>query len=300
MKKTLITIVIIVIVGLGIYFATKSSPNTTTPVVTSTPTPVGTTKPTPAVDAMNMPEEVIGTSVESRDITAYHFGKGNTDLFFIAGVHAGSSWNTVQLAYQFMDYLKENPSVIPANVRVTVIPVLNPDSLNKVANVSGRFDPADITASATVLASGRFNANNVDLNRNFDCDWQASAKLQNKTVSGGTSAFSEPETLALKNYVEKHKPTAVVAWYSAAGGVYASNCHAGVLPETTELTKKFADASGYPAFRDYDFYEITGDMTNWFAKLGVPAISVVLTNHTDTEWTKNKAGALAILKYYSK
>ncbi len=44
--------------------------------------------------------------------------------------------------------------------------------------------------------SGRFNANDVDLSRNFDCNWQASALWQNKKVSGGNAVFSEPESVA--------------------------------------------------------------------------------------------------------
>ena len=51
---------------------------------------------------------------------------------------------------------------------------------------------------------------------------------------------------------------------------------------------------------DFNFYETTGDMTNWLAKKGIPAISVLLTNHKDTEWSKNKAGIDALLKYYAK
>jgi hypothetical protein len=148
--------------------------------------------------------------------------------------------------------------------------------------------------------AGRFNANNVDLNRNFECDWQSTGVWQSKSVSGGTAAFSEPESIALKNYVDAHKPTAVVAWYSSAGGVYASSCHNGVSSETNTLTSTFAKASGYPAYQSFDFYATTGDMVNWFAKNNVPAISVLLTNHTDTEWTKNQAGIQAVLKYYSK
>ena len=38
---------------------------------------------------------------------------------------------------------------------------------------------------------------------------------------------------------------------------------------------------------------------NWFAKKKVPAISVLLTTHDDVEWSKNKAGIDALLKYYA-
>jgi hypothetical protein len=301
MKKILIAVVIIIIVGFAIYFVMKDTPrevslNEGTSTTTAQIQPAATTTPNP----QNAPEMSIGKSVENRDIMAYNFGTGEKELLFIGGIHGGYEWNTSLVAFEFMDYLKQNPNVIPANVKVTIIPVLNPDGLQKVAGTSGRFSAADVSASTTVQVAGRFNAHTVDLNRNFDCDWQASAKWQNKTVSGGTAAFSEPESMAIKNYVAANKPTAAVVWYSAAGGVYASNCHGGVLPETTTLTKIFADASGYPAHADFNFYEITGDMVNWFAKNNIPAISVLLTNHTSTEWSKNKAGVEAVLKHYGK
>ncbi|MEK7201084.1 MAG: hypothetical protein AAB737_00415 [Patescibacteria group bacterium] len=113
-------------------------------------------------------------------------------------------------------------------------------------------------------------------------------------------AFSEPESAALKNYVETNRPDAAIVWYSAVGGVFASNCHNGVLPETRTLTNLYADASGYRAYGEFNFYEITGDMVNWLAKSNIPAISVLLTNHTDTEWSKNQKGITALLKYYTK
>lgn len=231
---------------------------------------------------------------------AYHFGEGSQELVFVGGIHGGYEWNTVLVAYELADYLKANPDVIPKNVKVTVIPTLNPDGLNKVIGKDGRFMAADVNSSQTVQVSGRFNANTVDLNRNFDCEWKKEGKWQNKTVSGGDKAFSEPESQAMKNYIEANNPDGVVVWYSAAGGVYASNCHEGVLPGTTKMMNTFAKASGYPAHNDFNFYEITGDMVNWLASKKIPAISVLLTNHTDTEWSKNKAGVEALLKQFAE
>jgi hypothetical protein len=221
-------------------------------------------------------------------------------LLFVGGIHGGYEWNTVLLANQLIDYLKTNPDSIPKNIKVTVIPVLNPDGLQKVVGNTNTFTAADVPSSESLVVSGRFNANTVDLNRNFDCDWKENGVWQTKKVSGGSSAFSEPESKAIKAYVETNKPEAAVVWYSAGGGVYASNCHNGVSPTTMTLTKTFANASGYTAHQSFDFYETTGDMVNWLAKNDIPAISVLLTTHTDTEWTKNKAGVEALIKYYTK
>lgn len=232
-------------------------------------------------------ETVIGQSVDGEDIMAYHFGEGDTNLLFISGIHGGYESNAIELSEEVIDYLRDNPNTIPDNVRVSIIPALNIDGTN-----------SDSVASED--SEGRFNANGVDLNRNFDCDWQEEGVWQNKTVSGGDSPFSEPESMALKSFVETLSPDGVVVWYSAAGGVYTSNCHSGVLPETKELVNVFADASGYPAYEDFDFYEITGDATNWLAKEGIPAISVLLTNHEDIEFEKNLEGIKEIFNYYSE
>ncbi|MGB8815681.1 MAG: M14 family zinc carboxypeptidase [Minisyncoccia bacterium] len=299
MKNTIITIVILALVGAGIYYFIKVSPkevvvNTNQNVATTTDNIATTTAP------VDKTVTVIGKSVEGRDIIAYHFGTGSTELLFVGGIHGGYEWNTALLAYQVMDYLKANPDSVSANLKVTVIPVLNPDGLNRVVGTSSRFALADISNVESVITSGRFNGSYVDLNRNFDCDWQSSAKWQSKTVSGGTAVFSEPESLAVKNYIEANKPKAVVVYYSAAGGVFSSSCHNGILPETNALTNAYAKASGYPAFETFDFYATTGDMVNWLAKEKIPAISVLLTNHNSVEWTKNLAGIKAILNYYAK
>ncbi len=309
MKNSLIALIVLVLLGIGGYFlftnlsADKEPVNegggaTTTPSLGDWENPDQTTGEPAA--AQNQKEEVIGTSTEGQPIKAYHYGTGDTELLFVGGIHGGYSWNTALVAYELIEHLETNPSVIPANVRVTVIPVLNPDGLAKAAGTAGRFEAADVSISGAALTATRFNANTVDLNRNFDCDWQTSGVWQNKTVSGGSAAFSEPESKAIRSYVESNDPTAVVVWYSAAGGVFASSCHNGVSAETQALTNTYAKASGYKAYQTFDFYEITGDMVNWLAKIGTPAISVLLTTHESTEWSKNRAGIEALLAYYAE
>lgn len=294
MKNYIIAIIVLVLAGVGIYFLTRTSStdvlvNTTQTVSTSTTETV-----------VNKDQTVIGKSVEGRDIVAHNFGTGTTTkLLFVGGIHGGYEWNTSLLAYQLIDYLKANPNIIPAGVQVLIIPVLNPDGLNKVVGTStGNFSIANVPTSQATVIAGRFNANNVDLGRNFDCKWQQSGKWQDKTVSGGDSVFSEPESLAFKNYVDATKPSAVAFWYSSAGGVYSSSCNNGVLPETAIITNAYANASGYPAYQDFTAYPLSGDTVNWLAKINVPAVSVLLTNHDDTDFDKNLAGVKALINLY--
>lgn len=306
MKNTLITLGVLIAILLGIYFVVSLTNKNEDIGANENGMMVPDSQSEENGGDMMVNEEdkettVIGTSVEGRDITSYNFGSGEKHVLLVGGIHGGYSWNTARVAYDIVDYLKANPDVVPAGVRVSVVPVLNPDGLYKVAGTAGpEFTSADIASSVATQESGRFNGNTVDLNRNFDCDWQAQAKWQTKTVSGGTAAFSEPESQAIKAYIEKISPVAVVVWYSAAGGVFASSCHNGVLEETTALTNVYAGASGYKAYQSFDFYAVTGDMVNWLAKSGIPAISVLLTDHKNTELEKNKKGVAALLQHYAQ
>lgn len=247
------------------------------------------------------PESVIGQSVEGRDITAYHFGAGDEELLFVGGIHGGYEWNTVLLAYELVDYLEENPDAVPENLTVTVVPVLNPDGLHETTGEVGRFARSDVPSAQEETIPGRFNANNVDLNRNFDCSWEETGTWRSRDVSGGDAPFSEPESAAIRDYVADSNIVGAVVYYSAAGGVFAAECdESGVMTETSELTNTYAAASGYRAYEEFDFYAITGDMVNWLARENIPAISVLLTDHESVEWSRNKDGVEAVLEYYAR
>lgn len=253
----------------------------------------------PAVDLSIPVQKIIGTSVEGRKIESYSYGNGKTNIAFVGGMHGGYEWNSVLLAYQFIDYLHKNPEIIPSNLTVTIIPSINPDGVYAVTGKEGRFTVADVSTDKKTLSTGRFNANNVDLNRNFDCKWKSKSTWQNKTTSGGTSAFSEPEALALKNFVAENNPSAVVFWHSQSNAVFASECKNGILPETLNIMNAYSKASGYPAVKTFSAYEVTGDAEGWLASINIPAITVELKTHETIEWERNLAGIKALLKYYN-
>lgn len=241
--------------------------------------------------------QIIGTSVEGRAIESYTFGQGSTTLLFVGGMHGGYEWNSVLLAYAIIDDLLAENIKIPDGLSVEIIPSLNPDGIYKVAGKEGRFVATDVRKD-TKNGEGRFNANGVDLNRNFDCKWQPNSTWRSQKVSAGTSAFSEPEAQALKKFVEVKNPSAVIFWHSQANAVYASECKEGVLPATMQLMNTYAKASGYKAVSSFDAYPVTGDAEGWLASIGIPAITVELSTHESIEWTKNKAGMEAVIELY--
>lgn len=284
MKRFLIGVSIIAVLAVGAFALLYKAP---APIL-----PVDSGKLTPTT-------EVIGTSVEGRAITAYTYGVSTTSLLFVGGMHGGYEWNSVLLAYEFMDYLEQHSDALPASLSLTVIPSANPDGVYAVVGKEGRFSALDVSTSTTVLASGRFNAHGVDLNRNFDCKWKPESTWKSQTVSAGTAAFSEPEAQAIRNFVLQHTPEAVVFWHSKANAVYASECTEGILPVTRDLMNAYAHAAGYTAIDSFDAYPITGDAEGWLASIHIPAITVELSTHETIEWERNWAGIQALFAEFS-
>jgi predicted deacylase len=253
----------------------------------------------------------IGQSVEGRAITAYTFTptseSGGTQasstrqshILFVGGIHGGYEWNSVVLAYNLIDYLKNNPNILSGGPKVSVIPSANPDGVYDVAKKTGKISKVDVVADAEYGGPERFNANGVDLNRNFDCNWQATSQWRGQEVDAGTRPFSEPEARAIRDFVQSNQFSAGIFFHSAAGAVYGATCGKSVDSETMNLLNTYADAAGYRAVDKFDAYPVTGDVESWMTKLGIPAVSVELTNHQDVEWQKNIAGITALFDYYS-
>jgi len=291
-----IALVVLVLVGfvVGGYFTLNHKDNAK-PEPTPEPVVTQESEPEPA-----FAQSVIGQSVDGRAIVATTFGRGDTHLLFVGGMHGGYEWNSSLLAYEMIDHLTKNPDLIPNDLTVSIIPDLNPDATFKVTGKVGPFTATDITDPSVRVAEARFNTNGVDLNRNFDCKWAPTSTWKGRPVSAGSSTFSEPEAIALRDFVTSYQPKAVVFWHSKAGNVYASECENGVLPETLVLMKTYAEAANYGQVPVFDAYPITGDAEGWLASLGIPAVTVELETADSIEWNRNVAGVEALLAHYSK
>jgi protein MpaA len=158
-----------------------SPPTTADLTTTSTLAPTTTTEPLPA-DFLG--EEVIGTSVEGRPITAWHRGTEGGTVVLVVGVIHGDE----DAGLPILDRLAEVD--LPAGLDLWVMPALNPDG---VANQM------------------RGNGNGVDLNRNFPHDWTAIAAPGEWQFSGSGPA-SEPETQAFIEFSSRIAPE-LTLWY---------------------------------------------------------------------------------------
>jgi predicted deacylase len=140
----------------------------------------------------------------------------------------------------------------------------------------------------------------VDLNRNFDCNWKAEGVWRGNVVSAGSKPFSEPEAVAIRDFVLETKPRAVIFWHSQANAVYPAECGGDILRETRDIMNAYAGAAGYRALESFDAYEVTGSADGWLALQGIPALTVELETHETIEWERNVAGMKALFEYYGQ
>jgi hypothetical protein len=223
---------------------------------------------------------VIGVSQAGNPLELFVLGNGPKHVLLLGGQHGGPEANTVELVNGLLDYFDANPSDIPADIELDVLPVANPDGL---ANGSRQF------------ISG------VDPNRNWGgSDWRADAFDSNgvfRVGLGGTEPFSQPETQALANWVLANRPAFIVNYHSAGGFMFGSRD--GIAGQ---LSMDYAQASGYSwpqpgvgGQRSPLSYQATGSMNVWLRENNIPAILVELTTPRSTEIERNLAAIKAVL-----
>ena len=276
---------------------TKTAPQTPlSPTAAATPSPIATTAPPtlppsptntpwPTVTPLPNPEAeeiIIGQSVRGVPITAMRVGNGPTGILLVGGLHAAYAPNTVALAQQAADYFSRNPELVPATHTLYIIISLNPDSAGEPG-----FTP------------GRLNANGVDPNRNWDCDWQQDAPIEGIVVpgSGGPAPFSEPEVKALKDLISSRNMSAVIFWEAQAPNGLVTPGGCGQTLVSGDLVNRYGRASGYRVL-DYEAVTtqtIPGDASNWLDSQGIPSAFILLPNFLRLDWEENLAGILAVL-----
>ncbi len=255
-----------------------STPLTPTvlPVVAASEIPTATP---PAEPFISVPM-TIGWSIEDRPLLVYRLGYGPRKRALIGAIHGGYEWNTVDLMTETLDYLGRNPDLIPPEVTLYILPLANPDGY----------------AAGRDAIHGRVNANQVDLNRNWDYHWGPTATHGTRPVSAGTAPFSEPETRALRDFIRDYEIQDVIFYHSAFTAVFQG---AGITTSKTEdLAKLLAQETGYRYAPEGVPGQITtGDAIDWLTVEGVNAVEVELTTHQAIDWEQNLAGLQAFLKW---
>jgi hypothetical protein len=134
-----------------------------------------------------------------------------------------------------------------------------------------------------LAADSRFNANDVDLNRNWDtADWRSRAAVpgnpEGKPGAGGPRPFSEPETAIAADFISglrrEGRQVLVIVVHSsvrrATGEVYPGG------ESSVEIAYRYASTAGYDVEDQWAEYTTSGEMITWCAEQGIRAIDVVV------------------------
>lgn len=239
----------------------------------------------------------IGTSVEGRQIRGIRINPNATDALTPSGLpgavymggHHAREHLSVEIPLMFAKFLVEHYDSDPlikdllSRRDIFIIPMINVDG--------AEFD----------IASGHYqmwrkNRNNmgssrcpgVDLNRNYSFKWGTGGSSNEacSDVFMGPKPFSEPETIAVKNFVEGHpnlKVLLTLHTYSELVLYPWGNTYDPIAKvEDHNTFKKMADTmagwNGYTSEQTSDLYIASGDTTDWaYGALGIFAFTFELS-----------------------
>ena len=195
---------------------------------------------------------VIGTSSDGRDLGALWVGVDpslGAPTLRVLGAHHGDEWSSFEVALAAATALVESYGEDLAITElldeqtIWVVPYVNPDG---------------------VMAGSRYSATDVDLNRNYDYQWSATA------FRPGDAPFSEPETRAVRDLGLWTLPHASLSLHAGATNVgYVWNWSTEATPDETALVELAQDylercgTNGFYVTNGADWYITYGDTNDW-------------------------------------
>jgi len=208
-----------------------------------------------------------GHSVEGRPIECSVLGGGEDIVMLIATIHGNESAGT-PIARRMIQFIRDSDDML-AQHKIVIMPMVNPDGF---------------------YHNKRYNANDVDLNRNF----VAFNRVNNKR--NGPHGLSEPESRVIQETILKYKPNRIIVFheplacidYDGPGGDIAK-----AMGKHTDLpVKKLGSRPG-------SLGSYAGET------LGIPIICVELTPKAkklsaDQLWAKYSKMTMAAIRYNAK
>jgi len=166
--------------------------------------------------------ETIGKTWEDRDIIAVTITKDikknreKPALFYTGTIHA-REWVGIEISLNFAQYILDHIDYDPQlnkileNSTLYMVPCANPDGFEYSRNHFSFW-----RKNRRRNSDGSFG---VDLNRNFSVGFTPNKDMTSNVYSGPT-AFSEPETAALRDFVLDHSNITIALDYHSQGNVF--------------------------------------------------------------------------------
>lgn len=246
---------------------TPEPTDTATAVPTATETRPPTVTPTPLVAT-----QVFAQSVAEQNLEIEQIGNGPQRILLIGGIR-GNQPQTTLLVEEIASYFKNNLDQVPADVTLYFLYALNQDGLD---------------------VNGRYNANNVDLNRNWNTPgWRSDSPQPGGYIpgTGGSTPFSEPETAGLSSWLlnlqqqEDTESIRIITYYHHRSAPEVGRVIPGYLTygnpaaESEALSLALAFAADYLYWPEWiGPYQPTGEAAQWYAMQGFAAADVEIPN----------------------
>lgn len=204
-------------------------------------------------------KHIYGQSELGRDLEYYSFTPENyqeTVLLNFAIHGFEDEYNAdgqvlVDTAEELIAYYNKNPEKL-GTTRLMIIPCANPDGLYEGTTNNG---------------FGRCNAKGIDLNRDFDANYQSYSNVRNYTPY----AFSAAESRALRDLVERTKADVVIdfhGWLNYTIGNY-------------ELAQIFKEELNLSHHTDFTTANASGYFANWAYQQGALGLLVEFKSSTE-------------------
>ncbi|HPS31177.1 MAG TPA: M14 family metallopeptidase, partial [bacterium] len=236
----------------------------------------------------------IGSSIDGRPIKALKISSSptynhpdKTEVVFVS-MHHAKEWPTLEFAIALAEELTGKYNTDPYvtsmvnDSEIWIIPLINPDGYVFSYNENG--------AEGNVWRKNRreipFNGSvtyGVDLNRNYSYRWTPTPEGPFIETYSGSSAFSEPETTALRRLIGDQSLPAddnlgymdscdgLISYHTKGSKILYPYSYDEVQPETLNelllIGNQMAEMSGYKLLISSDpveMYPSSGDTADWF------------------------------------
>ncbi len=233
---------------------------------------------------------VVGSSVQGRELIVLKI-TDNPDIeeaepeVRIVGQHHGDEYFSGEIALDMAIYICENYGSSPLitslvdSREIWIQPVVNPDGH---------------------VAGTRYNSRSVDLNRNYGYMWVSSS-------THGSSQFSEPETVALRDYSVVNNFVLSLSFHGDASYInYVYNYTPVNTPDEAAivyLSNGYHDrGNGYTVINGYDWYETHGDTNDWsYGVCGDIDWTIETPGYDyETDWLANRDAIIYIIEQAGK
>jgi len=234
----------------------------------------------------------LGKSVEGRELWALKIsggapGGGNKPVLILLGGHHAREWISVDVPFLIAKHLLEhynNDTLVTRLVNseeIWVVPMVNPDGHQYT-----------VTTERLWRKNRRNNGDGtygVDLNRNYGYQWGGPGSSGDtfSEIYRGPAAFSEPETRAVRDFLQAHRPTSLISYHSFSQLVlypwgYTNNAAPdralmNALAVTLANRIHSVHSESYTPEQASDLYLASGDTNDWlYGSFAVPSFTIEL------------------------